>query len=287
MNCHDVQRALIDALYGELAASARRDLEAHRARCADCTEAWTSLHTMQQALSQWSDVPPPPGLRARVLAQVAARRREGLLLPWWRRGLASTGLSVAAGLAMMVLSVFLLSHVLAVETVSPRVLLICGSLWGGSYIGLFRLTLGETSWRDRRWLPGGLSLVGASGMALLAISIATLLLALLTALPLISLLGSLAYTPWLPIVSAGGVALVALAVSSWYLGRVLGVRVLQHALLAACLFLLAVAPGLLIFCVPLTVGVYAGLLLAVGVGASTGGVLGALLRVRDVHYARS
>jgi hypothetical protein len=40
---------------------------------------------------------------------------------------------------MMVLTVLLLSHALTIEALSPRVLLICGSLWGGSYIGLFRL----------------------------------------------------------------------------------------------------------------------------------------------------
>ncbi len=59
-----------------------------------------------------------------------------------------------------------------------------------------------------------------------------------------------------------------------------------HALLAACLFVLAVAPGLLMFCVPLTLGAYIGLLLAVGVGASTGGALGVLLRMRGLHYAQ-
>jgi hypothetical protein len=283
MNCHDVQQALIDALYGELSASARHEVEAHRARCATCAEAWTSLHTMRQALSQWTEVAPPPGLRERILAQVAARRRVTLALPWWRWGLVSTGVSVAAGLAMMVLTVLLLAHALTIEALSPRVLLICGSLWGGSYIGLFRLTMSEMTWGGQPWLSGRGPLASASSMALLAIAIATLLLALLTALPLASLLGSLATTPWLPMLSAAAVALVALAASGWYLRPVLGARGLRHALLAACLFVLAVAPGLLIVCVPLTLSVYAGLLLAVGVGAGTGGMLGMRLSMRHVH----
>ena len=39
------------------------------------------------------------------------------------------------------------------------------------------------------------------------------------------------------------------------------------------------------FCVPFTIGVYLGLLLAVGVGASAGGALGILLRAQGLRYA--
>jgi hypothetical protein len=68
--------------------------------------------------------------------------------------------------------------------------------------------------------------------------------------------------------------------SSWGLGRVPDTRTLLPALLAACFFVLAVAPGLLMFCVPFTVGVYGGVLLAARLGASAGGALGGLLRPR-------
>jgi hypothetical protein len=287
MNCHDIQRTLIDALYGDLSAQARREVEAHRATCADCAKVWTSLQAMHQALGQWPDVSPPAGLRARVLARVATQSHEVKPQLWWRQGLAGTGLSVAAGLVMMVTTVVLLSRFLVLEALAPRSLLICGSLWGGAYIGLFRLTLSEVVWTERPWLSSGLHLARAAGMALLAIGVATLLMALLTVLPLESLTTSIIPASWLTFLGGGTVALVALGLSSWGLrGRALDARPILHALLAACFFILAVAPGLLMFCVPFTMGVYLGLLLAVSVGASAGGALGILLRTQGMRYAQ-
>ncbi len=285
MNCHDIQQTLIDALYDDLSAQARHDVEAHRTTCADCGKVWTSLQAMQQALGQWADVSPPADLRRRVLARVAAQSREVTPRTWWRQGLAGTGLSVVAGLVMMVVTVMLLSRFLVLEDLAPRALLICGSLWGGAYIGLFRLTLSEVVWAEKPWWSGGLHLARTAGMALLAIGVATLLLVLLTAFPLISLLKSTLPASWLMLLGGGTVALIALVVSSWGLGGALDTRPILHALLAACFFILAVAPGLLMFCVPFTMGVYLGLLLAVGVGASAGGALGILLRAQGLRYA--
>ena len=110
MNCHDIQQAMIDALYGELSASTHRNAETHRATCAECAEVWASLHAMQRALGQWREVAPPADLRERVLASVTAQSGAVAARAWWRRGLASTGLSVMAGLAMMVITVMLLSR---------------------------------------------------------------------------------------------------------------------------------------------------------------------------------
>ena len=286
MNCHDIQEALIDELYHDLAAPTRREVEAHCAACADCSWTWASLQAMHQALHQWTDVTPPPGLRARVLAQVAVRREEGRSLVWLPHKLASTGAAVTAGLALMVLTVLLLSRSLALDVFPPRALLICGSLWGGVYVGLFGLTFSNGVWKTPRWVPEGPLLVGAARMALLAVGIATLVLVLVTILPLTPVLIGLTLPPRLTVVSAGVIALVALGISSWCLGRMVRTPVLLHTLLAACLFVLAVAPGLLMFCVPLTLGAYIGLLLAVGAGASAGGALGALLGSRGLHYAQ-
>jgi hypothetical protein len=52
-------------------------------------------------------------------------------------------------------------------------------------------------------------------------------------------------------------------------------------------FVLAVAPGLLMFCVPCTVGIYAGLVLAAGLGASVEGTLGVLLCSRALWSVHS
>jgi len=285
MNCHDVQQALIEVVYGDLPVTVRREVEAHRDTCAMCARTWASLQAMQRALGQWHEVSPPADLCPRVLAHVAAQRAEVASGAWWRRGLVSTGLSVGAGLAMMVLTVLLLAHFLTLEALASWALLICGSLWGGAYVGLFRLALSEASWPERRGVPGGLQLARAAWMALLAVGVATLLLVLLTGLRLAAWFESLFPPPWLPFLGGGAVALLALGVSSWGLGRRLHVRPLRHALLAACFFVLAVAPGLLMFCIPFTLGVYAGLLLAVGLGAGTGGALGVVLRTWDLRPA--
>ncbi len=180
----------------------------------------------------------------------------------------------------------LLSRFLVLEELTPQALLICGSLWGGAYIGLFRLALSETVWTETRWWSGSVHLARAAGSALLAIGVATLLLVLLTALPLVARLESTVPASWLTFLGGGTVALLALGMSSWSLGGVLHARSMLHVLLAACFFVLAVAPGLLMFCVPFTLGVYAGLLLAVGVGASAGGALGMLLHTQGLRYAQ-
>ncbi len=85
----------------------------------------------------------------------------------WPHKLASTGAAVTAGLALMVLTVLLLSRSLALDVFPPRALLICGSLWGGVYVGLFGLTFSNGVWKTPRWVPEGPLLVGAARMALL------------------------------------------------------------------------------------------------------------------------
>jgi hypothetical protein len=286
MHCDHTQQAMIEMLYNDLPVATRHALEAHRATCATCAEMWVSLLAMQQALDQWQDVSPPAAVRARVLAQVAAQRRAVRAGVWWRRELVHTGLAVGAGLALMTVTVFLLSRFLPLEAVTPPALLLCGSLWAGAYIGLCRLALSETAGTPWWWGRGGLPLTRAAGMALLAVGVATLLLTLSLALPVVAVLERFVPTPWLPFLSGGTVALLALGVSSWGLGRVTDARPLLPVLLAACFFVLAVAPGLLMFCVPFTVGVYSGVLLAVGLGASAGGALGALLRPRTLRSAQ-
>jgi hypothetical protein len=241
---------------------------------------------MHGALAQWHDVAPPADLRTRIVARVEAERRAAGAEVWWRRELVSTGLSVGAGLALMVLTIVLLLRFLPLDAVTPQVLLICGSLWGGAYIGVCRLALGEAARVRQGGFPGRFHLAGAAGLAVVAITVATLLVVLLTALPLASLLGSEVSPAWVT-VGGGAVALLAFLISSWGLGHLLGPRAVLQALLAACLFLVAVAPGLLMFCVPFTLGVYVGVLLAVGLGASAGGALGTWLRLHSPAYAQS
>jgi len=286
MHCEAVQQALIEALYNDLPAVVRREVEAHRATCATCAQTWVSLLAMQQALDQWQDVSPPADVRARVLAQVAAQRRAVPARVWWRQGRARTGLAVGVGLAMMTGTVLLLSRFLPLEAVASPALLLCGFLWGGAYIGLCRLALSEAAGPQWWWGLGGLLLARAARMALLAVGVATLLLTLGLALPVAAVLERLVPTPWLPFLSGGTVALLALGVSSWGLGDVPDTRPLLPTLLAACFFVLAVAPGLLMLCVPVTIGVYIGVLLVMGLGASAGGTLGTLLRPRLLRSAQ-
>lgn len=259
MDCRAVQDALVEALYGALPAA--RQVAAHCQACPSCAAAWEALQRTAALLAQWPDEPPPAAVRQRVLAQVRALAAAGRR-PWWQGGLARTALAVGAGLALLVLTVLVLAPWLPLDAVTPRLLLLCGALWGGAYIGLCRLAFASQE--------EGLA-VAAAQLALLALAVATLLLAAARALGLAA---------WLPAAGpalfGGGLALVALGVSSGCSGRWLAVRSAVQALLAACFFLLAVAPGLLMFCVPFTLGAYAGLLLAVGCGAGAGVLGGAL-----------
>jgi anti-sigma-K factor RskA len=80
----------------------RRDFEQHLARCADCREEVRTLRETVAVLAAAMAVPPPPDLRARVLAEVAATRQWPL--PGSRepdRSASSRLVGVAAAVALV------------------------------------------------------------------------------------------------------------------------------------------------------------------------------------------
>jgi len=99
---HDHWRELVAAnAIGALDPADRAVLALHRARCASCTSLDRDSRLIAvRLLDAPGPIAPPPALRARVLAAVgAARPSSG---PLWRRREFLVGLSLAAGIAIVV-----------------------------------------------------------------------------------------------------------------------------------------------------------------------------------------
>jgi len=78
-------------------------------------------------------------------------------------------------------------------------------------------------------------------------------------------------------------ALISFFLVGVLLGRPHPVHPPAHSLVAVCLLMIAIAPELLIFCVPLTLGIYVSLLSGSAAGAFAGGALGRWMVVKLAH----
>jgi anti-sigma factor RsiW len=115
LSCTEVDACLIDYVVAELAPAERAAVAAHLAGCPDCALASCRLRADLEGVAA---VDPPPHLRARVRAAVAAAVRP----PWWRRTLAAGARPIPAyaALAASLLPVVLWAAFQAWTTRAPR-----------------------------------------------------------------------------------------------------------------------------------------------------------------------
>jgi hypothetical protein len=107
MECREVEAALVDLLYEELAAGERSRLLAHIERCCECEQRWSTLRGLAAAADRWEAPPPSRGIAERALARVASERareaaRQGSE-PSSARVLGHVGLAAAAALVSLLL----------------------------------------------------------------------------------------------------------------------------------------------------------------------------------------
>lgn len=287
--CDKIQRQLAHYLYGELAPPQALEVMGHLERCGPCRDEFARLQRVYQALDLWEDLAPPPELHQRLLTRVAEERvREPFR---WReyvsreKAMLRTMASVACGIVAAIVSVLIVTGNVPTSPLTPQTFLICGILWGGVYIALFRLALTpqRPARPSLRWGRVRLDLTRVATVILVALGIAVFTT---FAFPLLNLADvreiRTLYGGWLSewpdqtvyFVFGSVVALIALLFPTRLLGGAAPLRPLSHGLLVGCLFTVAMAPGLMILCMPFTLALYLSALTGSAAGAVIGGAVG-------------
>lgn len=275
MGCREVQENLVHYLHGELEEGEKAIVEGHLSGCRICGDELALLKLTFRALDAWQ-VPSPPVLVERVLAQLEPGPAEGAISA--RRPLLEPLISIGCGTLWALISLFLLRKYLAVNTFAPFTHLVLGVLSGGLFAALCQLAF----WGYGRAFEGrlGLSLTLAARVALLAIGLACLtfyvfpvprLLQNGLGGPLPAFLSRDSALALSYLLVGGGSAILAFLVAGIALGKKLVHGPGRHALLAACLYVVVMAPGLAVICIPFSLAIYLSMLL----GSLLGGVAGA------------
>ena len=297
MDCGTIEKQLIHYLYGELTPAESLEVSRHLETCNNCRKEFEALQMTVGILSKWQDITPTQELRDKLFERIS---RESW--SWWVKignyiltaNLAlKTVFSVVFGVLSTFLSVFIITRYVTLTHLSPESLLTCGIIWSGTYIALFGLALYRRTIEN--WLGNkGISfhLPDIARHALLSIAVATILTSFILALELngianfkthfINLFGEF-HRGWVYFIIGGIIALISFLSSCFLLMRKLKEQSLAHVLLAGCLFTVAVAPGLTIFCVPFMLGTYLSLLSGLGLGALTGGAFSHWLIERKIN----
>lgn len=276
MSCRAVHENLVHYLYGELEEGEKAFVEGHLSGCRICRNELALLKLTFRALDAWQ-VQSSPVLVEREPAHLTpGPTYEGVTSV--RRPVLEPLISIGCGALWAFISLFLLRGYLSVNTFAPFTHLILGILSGGLFAALCHLAL----WGYGRALEGrlGLSLMLPARVALLAIGLACLTFYIL---PIPWLLQKGLAVPFLAFPSrdsalapsyllvGGNAALLAFLVAGIALGKRLAHGPRLHTLLAACLYVIVMAPGLAVICIPFSLVIYMSML----GGSLLGGVAGA------------
>jgi hypothetical protein len=285
---------LVHYLYGELSEAEISEVTNHLRECESCQSELESLRRTFGILNEFTEVNPTEELRKRLKERIKRQRKwigsGTYLLEEFPLRIAP---SVVFGIIAVLISVFILTENLPLNNIEPRALLVCGILWSGTYIALFGLAFYRKT--GENWLGKGMDshLPNIAQHSLLSIAVATILTSFILALELnevtdfkayfVSLFGEF-HRGWVYFISGGTIALISFLSSCLLLMRKLKEQSLVRVLLASCLFTVAVAPGLTIFCIPFMLGTYLSLLCGSGSGALTGGILSYWLVRRKIAH---
>lgn len=272
MSCREVHEQLVHYLYHECSATEQRAVEDHLHACNICQEEHATLRRTLQALDLWEVPAMEPFLVPSAVGPVKATwRPKGSFLPG--RPFVEPLISIGCGTLWALASLLLLKRYLDATAFPPLVHLLLGVFSGGLFAGLSHLAL----WGSGGMLGGRL---GMTGWSLKVTARAALLTIGLTCLAFYAfppgwvfqwggLDSSLALGYF---VVGGSYAALAALVAGLLTGKGLGRTLLPHAILAACFYVVVMAPGLALICTPFGLAVYLSLL----AGSAFGGVMGAL-----------
>lgn len=287
MTCEECRASLVDLVYEEASPEEGRRLHAHLEGCEGCRRELEALRRVAGLLDRWQEIPlpvhpapvpapqpAPIGIRSRV---ISLRRSPG----WRIAG------SLAAGACWALLSLFLLRGYLVASPLSPMLHVFLGALSAAIGSSLFYTAFGG-SWAG----PGVTARADSAPLArgvLLGAPITCLLLALGPAPWTVAGFGSpdevaAAVRPealaGLYLLYGAGFGFLGLFAGYLVTGRGVWRGSLTTPAVAACLFLMAVAPGLAVVSIPFTAGTYASVLGGSALGGLGGSTLALWLRAR-------
>jgi hypothetical protein len=108
MNCEAAREKLLDLAYGELAAGAARELEAHLQGCAGCRSEAARIEETRALYRRMGDEPAPGGegilLAAARQAAEQARRARAPIFTWVRLAAGLAAVAIVGGVAFELLS---------------------------------------------------------------------------------------------------------------------------------------------------------------------------------------
>lgn len=288
MTCEECRASLVDLVYEEASPEEGRRLHAHLEGCEGCRRELEALRRVAGLLDRWQEIPlpvhpapvpapqpAPIGIRSRV---ISLRRSPG----WRIAG------SLAAGACWAFLSLSLLRGYLIASLLSPVTHVLLGALSAAIGSSLFYTAFGE-SWTGRGPTARPYAAPMSCGV-LLGATVTCLLLALAPAPWTLADFGApdevaRALRPE----ALAGLYLLYGAVSG-FLGLFVGCLVTGRGLwqgslatpaVAACLFMLAMAPGLAVVSIPLAVGTYAPVLGGSALGGLGGSTLALWFRATE------
>lgn len=280
MRCEDAREQLVHLVYDELPSEVTMALRSHADACPACARELRSLEATLAAIDGWGElaVGHPVHSAASLEALRTARARHGRrsrLVERWRP--LELCLPALCGIAFGALTFFLLRDYVAAADLSATTHVFLGVLSGGLCAGLFHIALRGAQW------PAGLQ-IQPTAWAVLAAMFLTCLLLYAIPVPTVLTRPPLA---WLLEINPGGAgkALAYLVVGAVYAaipfvvgglatGRRIGERLLPHAVVGACVYLAAIAPGLAVVCAPFGLGIYLSMLGGAGIGGLGGALVG-------------
>jgi len=279
MKCLQVQHFLTDYLYDELSWWRRRQIAHHVEKCHQCQRELELLRKTRAVLHRWEEVEPSTELRERLTARLSEERlsipekvEEGS-----QRSSLRDFLPLIYGTLAALFSVTAFARNALEPTIDLRTLLVCGMFWAAAYSLFFRLAFFNGSLKAAIGKMSEKPVVPAILIAMGFATIMTFLLPFLVREEGVEFLYISSRDPLilgLYFLSGGGYALLSL-----FFGAILAPeppkgKVFLYGSVAGCVFVLVLAPGLVILCIPFTLGLYSILLLGSTVGAIAGGTLG-------------
>jgi hypothetical protein len=135
MECREVEAALVDLLYEELASDERSRLLAHVEGCRECGERWSKLKDLAAAADCWEAPPPSRGIAERALARVATERAREAARQGAELSSSLVLRHVGFGAAAALVSLLLVADTVGRQA-APLTIGVLGVVWTVLYTGV-------------------------------------------------------------------------------------------------------------------------------------------------------
>ena len=288
MRCQEAREQLVHALYGELSEAEEAAVQEHLGACGECREELRALKATMKALDEWREVPLPATLHSVGRVSLAGALQAGRAWRW--NAVFSYLAPVALGMALSLASLFLLREYLLANEFSSFTHVVLGISMGVLFSGLFQLAFkGKEILVQRKTGEVRLSLKATAWMAITAIGMVCVLAYMFPAPWVLQRVAftlgprGLADASFLRVayfLLGAGYTSIAFFPGSLFVGRRLQGERLLHILVAACLYLIAIAPGLAVICLPFSLGIYLSMLGGSVVGSMIGSAFGIWIAAR-------